>query len=84
MPGTLLLALYMPDADPTTADPDAIADDIADVVTAHVELYDNLTAAEVSAIPGPQWVTAESLARLRDAARQAVTGEYATRLDEPS
>lgn len=69
--GTLLLALYIPDADPTVIDPDALADEIADAINDQQVphgSYGLLSPVEVSAIPGPQWVTAESLARLRVAA----------------
>ena len=69
VPGaTMFLALHMPGIDPTTSDPDEIADDVAALLNDGEFLSD--ATVTVSAIPAPQWLTPATLAALREAANR--------------
>lgn len=72
---TLLFALHFPDIDPTAVDPDALADDIVQVL--NDDQIDGFAEAEVSALPAPSWLDAKTLARLSAAADVAAAAtEY--------
>jgi hypothetical protein len=62
----LFLALAFPGLDPATTDPDALADDIAAAV--NESFAADSGQVMVSGIPGPQWLTPQTLDNLRKAA----------------
>lgn len=70
---TLLVAFVLPEdkGEWTEVEPDDIADGFRDIINEEWERNaasrpGYYTPCEISAIPAPQWVTAESLQRLRD------------------
>lgn len=63
----LFLALNFPGVDPTTIDPDDLADDIASAL--NEGLAHDSGRIMVSGIPSPQWLTPATLANLRAAAK---------------
>lgn len=62
---SLFFALHVPGLDPATVDPDEIADDFAACI--NEGMAHDSGAIMVSGIPGPQWLTSDTLANLRKA-----------------
>lgn len=67
---TLLLALWIPDANPAALDPDEVANELVGVINERYAAHWLLSTVEVSPTPAPQWLTAGALARLYESANK--------------